>query len=471
MSSRLYLILSIGLLLTQVGCKCGNPKKEDWLDDSQPSSNANLSSTSSSPLPIAPPAANKKLDDAIKKLENSVRKGGDARLDRVYNVISILPPHQFKVDLQGIRSRINPEKSGQELFDKVMNILPDESHEVVGWLMEEGLLAPNEKRSDGVSILEQVLSKMLLDRKNYSLDKEKLAKIATLLLDEGATLQPDAASSMLEQWVETIIQTASKKRVGETEKKILDFLKNQGGRVAPSKATSLLTALVNVATSSSLIHDNEKLVINILCSDSSPDIQPSQSTELLKKAIKNKMGKDVYEVLFKLGADPNSRIIKGRSSSVKEPLLFGTNEGLLDVLLANPAVDVNAVDEEKQTLVMRIAYNQVVRKDMQKLLKRPDLDINDKRSDKSGVNGFTFLDIVVANCMAPVIASSARIAWLDVLKGLTTHPKFSVRDDNIAKAQVALGEIDPSSFGTTESYLKAKDITEQAMDILKKNKK
>ena len=78
MSFHLYLVLSIGLLLTQVGCKCGSPNKENWLDDSQSSSDTNLSGTSSLPLPIAPPATNKKLDDAIKKLEDSVRKGGAA---------------------------------------------------------------------------------------------------------------------------------------------------------------------------------------------------------------------------------------------------------------------------------------------------------------------------------------------------------------------------------------------------------
>jgi hypothetical protein len=48
--------------------------------------------------------------------------------------------------------------------------------------------------------------------------------------------------------------------------------------------------------------------------------------------------------------------------------------------------------------------------------------------------------------MEPSIVGSKRIKWLDVLKELTTHPELSVRDDNIAKAQGALGGVGTSSW-------------------------
>jgi hypothetical protein len=111
-----------------------------------------------SPIPPPPTPPAPSLEQAIRALEESVLGTAtpDPNQKNIYDAIEILPPHQFKIG-NGKRRRINPEKDGRELFDKLLANLSQQSPEATQWLIEQQLLDPQAPNKAGTTPLEAAL--------------------------------------------------------------------------------------------------------------------------------------------------------------------------------------------------------------------------------------------------------------------------------------------------------------------------
>ena len=456
-----WLIYNILLFVTMgiISCECKNPK------DTNGNSLARKKSTPP-PLPRngrpTPPPNPKDQSEAIAqaiwKLEEEISKpDAEPRLKEIYEVIKLLPPYKFMVDLDGRKSRINEEKSGNELFDKIIAAISQTAtygspSEAVSWLIDQQLLDLNELDDKGTTLIEKVITACI--GKDCKSDEclSELSAIHQRLVNKGAKLSPEKASDLLEKFIEERYLQADP---DGRQQKVLNFLRTQGFSLPPAKASILLEKLLEkqlgnnknpvemlemvkfLETQGAAIPsqpafnllekfiqqgappqglDTERNKNNLLLynhlfdllekSTQGITIDQNKATDLLQKAVYQDVSPKVYATLLDLGADPNK--IQVNYLHEKMPLLHYVAQNiynddfkvLLTKLVDNIQTDINITDNQNLTLGMVVGYYAYNIVTINELLKRTDLDINTLKDHRPGTEDYTLLDIVVANCMS-----------------------------------------------------------------------
>lgn len=443
-----YCVLFLIIFCTSVGsiscdCKKGNQR--------------NNSSNSKTTTPPPPPQDSRNLGQAIQELEKEVANpNADLRLQGIYNIIRYLPPREFIQNADGSLSRINKEKNGRELFDKIVDHLEFNeamnlsTSEAVAWLMSQDLLTPNGLNEQGSSPLEKAILAWMAVKSTSStgetvvntlvgqgakLSPEKSSKLLEKLINDhfikeapekhrqaifdflqkqGATLTPDKASILLEKLIESqLIETRSFQTLSD----MADFLQAQGGTIPTANALTLLEKFIQKKQETSIWdtkeerEEKEKLqnyILDVLQQPSKGAIEPPKATDLLQQAVDKQQGPKVYKSLVQLGADPNAIQLKKDYTDKKLPLLhyaaMSSQEDyqeLLKELVNSSKTNINVTGEHNFTVAMVEAYEHEYgnTNTVELLLARPELDLNNIKGDRLGVKDYTLLDMVVQDCM------------------------------------------------------------------------
>jgi len=131
------------------------------------------------------------------------------------------------------------------LFDKIIEITGtgagSNPPKAVAWMVEQGLLNPNEVGEQGNSPLEKVFAAYLT--KDYMRDEDlaDLDAISQELKDNGAKFSPEKATGVLEKFIDKhFIQSNPR----EWNQKVINFFKTQGVTLPPDSASALLKKLL-----------------------------------------------------------------------------------------------------------------------------------------------------------------------------------------------------------------------------------
>jgi hypothetical protein len=418
------------------------------------------------PPPPTPPASS--LEQAIRTLEESVlgTTTPNSIQKDIYDAIAVLPPRQFKVDTHGKQSRINPEKNGRELFDKLLANLSKKSPEATKWLIEQQLLDPQAPNEAGKTPLEAALEAF-----ETTLYPETAHKIIQILLDNGGKLPPDKASAYIASLME---QGLKKNSMDDDNKAVIQLLQNHQGAITTEKAVSLLENLTkNKSADITLIEG----LLQLLPSDLS--LSAEKADELLQAASSSPASIPLYTYLVEKGADPDSITVDylGEKVSLWKYSIKKVETDLNKALLKDPKTNINEIiDPDNQfTFPMERAYNRTGVHSIEKMLSRGDLDINTTTAKASGVNGYTLLDIVVDNCLAFSGGSNSqekanikvKEQWLEVLKKMKQHPNFKLTATNLQHFNANAPKA-TQHYNAPEYRKKSKEIANEVGDLLSK---
>jgi hypothetical protein len=532
------LIFTFVVMFT-VSCNCDNPnnKKQNPSNPKNTPTNTNgnenqrdVQNPDIEEQELDPVAQQKRVNQAIQELEKEIAKPNpDPKLKAIYEVIRYLPPIKIFVSLDKTESRINEEKNGRELFDKMIGKVSSATPAAVEWLIDKKLLNPNKANEQGILPLEKALAAWLswtYDR----IDATELATITQTLVDKGAKLTPEQSAKLLEKLIEDhFIKEVPKNH----HKAIFDFLKKQGATLTPEKASVLLEKLIEsqlaearsfqalssmvdflqaqggtIPAANALVllekfiqkkqqdsrwdseakkEEDKKLqvyILDVLQQHSKGAIDPAKATALLQQAIDTTQDQKVYKALLQQGANPNAIQVEEGYPAKKIPLLHYVArksyqedyKELFQELVNNPTTNINVVGEHNFTIAMKEAYQVSGSTNLvDELLQRNDLDINTTKGDHIGVKDYTLLDIVVANCMSTPRgghdwqinhAIADSKRWLNTLKKMRNHAKFQVSTENIKKATEEYNSFSNRFHGYSDQG-EADVIAREALNIVK----
>lgn len=395
---RLLLII-FSILFSSISCRCKNEDQQKVFTNSK------------TPIPL-PPQDTNNLNQAIQALESEVSNpSADPKLKTIYQVIEYLPPRKFTRTADGRSSRINQEKNGRELFDKIIDnfelneTMNFSTAEAVAWLINKNLLHPNDPNAQGMIPLEKAALAWITTKFSSSTG----GLVVNTLVKQGAKLTPAKSAELLEKLIET---QCNLRHPREDHEAIFDFLKHQGAQLTASKASSLLEKLLNwlldryepsnpwdllnpktlspellkkfigpvkkiaqllqeqggkiqpdnsVGLLEKLIQKNNPLfqevvpyIISPIPQDNIPFIESSKATTLLQEAVNKKQGAAIYNVLLDQGADPNVMVKDDLGRQMSLLHYIGGQDAqstLFKKLVNNPKTNINITSEDPLTKV------------------------------------------------------------------------------------------------------------------------
>lgn len=448
-------------LVSQIGgsCSCRQLNKEKSEQVNPPSAKNNPpSSTKNNPPPPGPIVDNHTtVDEAIKKLEHQLATAPTPDLELIYDFLRFLPPNEVKI-LNGKTSRINEEKNGRELFDKLLAAIGgtmDIYNKVTDWLIDQNLLDP--KGTDGQPTTPILAAFGSFFTKN---NEERDVSLIQHLDSKAPDLltKTDLDDLLFKVATKQLSQTS----ISGESKTLIQWLQTKSGttQLTPSKGGELFMALIDNTT----LKAGDKDILLQLIREETP-IPADQRDNLLKKAVTNELGIKAYTNLIKAGANPTGVKIEGKSlwNYANRNRTSTNGEQLLDALITNPQTDVNEIFEDRLTSAdlnltqaMYDAYSGFGIELIKKLLKRADFQLNGTQASNKavGVQGYTLLDIIISNCF--IISVNNNDAWFVLLAELKQHPKCSFTQANKDKFEEwrNRGGINKANFKKVEDLLK-----------------
>jgi len=271
--------LSISLSILSLSCDCNNPK------DKQPSSNNTRKPTSDLPSPSSKkPDQSAAIKKAIHDLEKEIdQPNADPTLEKIYKVFKLLPPLRAVRNSDGSYSRFSPEKSGMELFEKILENLigHDATSEAVAWLIDKNLLGPNELDEQGNSPLEKVITAQIKEKYPDIIQPNELAAIRETLLEKGAKLPAKNNSEILENLIQ---ERLFKDKPKQHHIDIFNFLINQNATLSQKTSTRILEKLIEKRFIKKEPQEHHKNIFNFLITQK-PALGPRTASILLDRLI------------------------------------------------------------------------------------------------------------------------------------------------------------------------------------------